>query len=47
MKHSRLALTILFSVAAAACYGQASDPKADNTKLNERDRNAGEVTADQ
>ena len=47
MKHSRIALTILFCVAAMACYGQASDTKADNTNVNKRDRNAGEVTADQ
>jgi hyperosmotically inducible protein len=47
MKHSRITLTILFCVAAVACYGQASDTKADNTKVNKRDQNAGEVTADQ
>ena len=47
MKLSRIALTILFSVSAFACYGQASDTKADNTKVNKRDRNSGEVTADQ
>ena len=47
MKHSRIALAILFCVAAVACYGQASDTKADNTKVNKRDRNASEVTADQ
>ena len=47
MKHSKLALTILFCVAAVACYGQATGTKPDNTKVNQRDRNAGEVTADQ
>ena len=47
MKHSQIALTILFSVATLTCYGQASDTKADNTKVNKRDRNSGEVTADQ
>jgi hyperosmotically inducible protein len=47
MKHSQIALTILFGVAAVTCYGQASDTKADNTKVNKRDRNSGEVTADQ
>jgi hyperosmotically inducible protein len=47
MKLSRIALTILFTVSAFACYGQASDTKADNTKVNKRDRNSGEVTADQ
>jgi hyperosmotically inducible protein len=45
--HLRIALTILFCVGAAACYGQASDTKPDNTKVNKRDRNSGEVTADQ
>src|ERR1700676_3212851 len=47
MKLSGIALTILFSVSAFTCYGQASDTKADNTKVNKRDRNSGEVTADQ
>jgi len=47
MKYSKIALTILFSVAAVACYGQASGTQPDNTKVNERDRNASEVTADQ
>jgi hyperosmotically inducible periplasmic protein len=48
MKHSQIALTILFCVAAPLIsYGQTSDPKADNTKVNKRDRNSGEVTADQ
>jgi osmotically-inducible protein OsmY len=47
MKHSKLALTILSCVAAVACYGQTSGAKPDNTKVNERDRNAGEATADQ
>ena len=44
MKHSRIVLVILFCVGAVSCYGQS---KADNTKVNKRDRNAGEVTADQ
>src|ERR1700681_2058338 len=48
MKHSQIALTILFCVAAPLIsYGQASDTKADNTKVNNRDRSSGEVTADQ
>ncbi len=47
MKHSRIALTILFCGSAIACFGQATDTKADNTKVNKRDRNSGEVTADQ
>lgn len=47
MKHYNLALTMLFCVGAVAGYGQASGTKPDNTKVNERDRNAGEATADQ
>lgn len=47
MKHSTIAVSILFCVAAVACYGQTRDTKADNTKVNERDRSAGEVTAGQ
>ena len=47
MKHSKVALTILSCVAAVACYGQASDTKPDNTKVNQRDRKPGAVTADQ
>src|ERR1700680_60428 len=47
MKLSRIALTILFSVSAFTCYGQATGTKPDNTKVNKRDRNSGEVTADQ
>ena len=49
MKHSKSFLTFLFCLAAAASYGQTpeSSTKPDNTKVNKRDRNAGEVTADQ
>jgi len=47
MKHSRVALTILFCVGAVAGYGQTSGTQPDNTKVNKRDRNAGEATADQ
>src|ERR1700674_4149184 len=50
MKHSKVALTILFCTAAVIGYGQTPDEsstKPDNTKVNKRDRNAGEVTADQ
>ena len=50
MRHSKIVLTILFCTAAGIGYGQtpdASTPKPDNTKVNKRDRNAGEVTADQ
>ena len=45
MKQTRIALAVLFC--AAACYGQESSTKADNTKVNQRDRNAGAVTAGQ
>ncbi len=41
---------MLFCAVAAIGYGQApttTSPKADNTKVNKRDRNAGEATADQ
>jgi osmotically-inducible protein OsmY len=49
MKHSKVVLTILFCTAAVIGYGQTLDEstKPDNTKVNKRDRNAGEVTADQ
>lgn len=50
MTHLKVGLTILFCAAAVIGYGQtpnASSPKPDNTKVNVRDRNAGEVTADQ
>ena len=49
MKHSKIILTTLFCVAAVISYGQTPDTstKPDNTKVNRRDRNAGEATADQ
>src|ERR1700681_2899965 len=50
MKYPKLGLTILASAASVMSYGQASDrtaPKPDNTKVNQRDRNPSEVTADQ
>jgi hyperosmotically inducible protein len=49
MKHSKVVLTILFCVAASVSHGQTPDTssKPDNTKVNKRDRNAGEATADQ
>ncbi len=46
MKLSKTALTILFCAAGVA-YGQANGTQPDNTKVNQRDRNAGEATADQ
>jgi hyperosmotically inducible protein len=49
MKHSKVVLSILFCSAAVIGYGQTPDASSqpDNTKVNKRDRNAGEVTADQ
>src|SRR5579871_3240655 len=49
MRHTNVFLTILFCVAASASHGQTPDTstKPDNTKVNKRDRNAGEATADQ
>jgi hyperosmotically inducible periplasmic protein len=50
MKHSKVVLSILFCSVGVIGYGQTPDdgsPKPDNTKVNQRDRNAGEVTADQ
>ena len=49
MKHSRAIATILFCAAAVIGYAQTPDTstKPDNTKVNKRDRNAGEATADQ
>ena len=49
MKTFKLVLPILIAVATLG-YGQSPDPttpKPDNTKVNKRDRNAGEATADQ
>ena len=48
MKHSKAVLTILFCTAAVIGYGQTppAETKPDNTKVNERDRNANEATAD-
>jgi hyperosmotically inducible protein len=47
MKAFQLVLPILIAVTGFS-YGQTPDPtaKPDNTKVNERDRNAGEATAD-
>ena len=47
MKHSKVVLIVLFYAAGIAAYGQTASPKPDNTKVNERDREAGAVTADQ
>ena len=45
MNQLKPAFAILLCM-AAACYGQTSGTKPDNTVVNKRDRNAGEVTAD-
>ncbi len=50
MKFQRVVLAVAFSAASLGVYAQApdaADPKADNTKVNKRDRAAGEPTADQ
>jgi hyperosmotically inducible protein len=47
MKHFTIALSILFCFVTGAAFGQATSPQPDNTKVNKRDRNAGEATADQ
>lgn len=50
MRYSKTIVTILFCAVSAIGYGQApdkTDPQADNTKVNKRDRNAKEPTADQ
>ena len=49
MKHSKAILTIRFCVAASVGHGQTPDTstKPDDTKVNKRDRNSSEATADQ
>lgn len=50
MKHKTVIAGILFCSVAMIGFGQTPEPtqpKADNTKVNKRDRNAGEATADQ
>jgi len=50
MKQSKAGLIVLFCAAAVVSFGQAPDataPQPDNTKVNKRDRSAGEATADQ
>jgi hyperosmotically inducible protein len=46
MQYSKVILTAVLSVIGSLCYGQAQT-QPDNTKVNERDRNAAEATADQ
>ena len=47
MKHSKAVLAILFCAAASVSHGQAPGTLPYNTKMNKRDRNAGEATAGQ
>ena len=50
MRYSKIVVTILFCAVSVISYGQApqtKEPKADNTKVNKRDRDAGQDTADQ
>jgi hyperosmotically inducible periplasmic protein len=50
MKHSKAALVIMFCAVFIIGCGQSSDTTAmqhDNTRVNERDRNAAQPTADQ
>jgi len=44
---TNLRISILTALlAATACWAQDGQPKPDNTAVNQRDRNAGEATAD-
>lgn len=50
MRYTKSVLTVLFCTVAAIGCGETRDTRAstpDNTEVNKRDRNAGEVTADQ
>jgi len=50
MKYSKVGLTILLCATSLVSQGQTpgnNAPKPDNTKVNQRDRNAGEVAVDQ
>ena len=50
MNYSKLILSLVLSVGGTICYGQATaanQTPPDNTKVNQRDRSAGEPTADQ
>jgi len=44
---STLALSVLLTLASTVASAQDSSPAPDNTKVNERDRNTAEPTADQ
>jgi hyperosmotically inducible protein len=47
MKTHRIIATLFCAAAIAVASGQSTDTQPDNTKVNKRDRNAGEATADQ
>jgi hyperosmotically inducible periplasmic protein len=49
MKRSKVILSIVFCATVIVSYSQTPDAntKPDNTAVNKRDRNSGEVTADQ
>ncbi|HVZ17136.1 MAG TPA: BON domain-containing protein [Terriglobales bacterium] len=47
MPLKRSMLPILFGVMCVVGYGQTPNGPADNTRVNQRDRNAAEPTADQ
>ena len=49
MKRSKVILSIVFCATVIVSYAQTPDAntKPDNTAVNKRDRNSGEVTADQ
>ena len=45
MRHARLSFSLFICSAAFGCWGQ-EHAKPDNTKVNERDRNGAQATAD-
>jgi osmotically-inducible protein OsmY len=47
MSLKRSILPIVFGVMCVAAYGQTPPGPADNTRVNQRDRNSAEPTADQ
>lgn len=50
MRYTKSVLTVLFCTVTIIGCGETRDTRAlapDNTEVNERDRNAGQVTADQ
>jgi hyperosmotically inducible protein len=47
MRTHRIIATLFCAAAIAVASGQSTGTQPDNTKVNKRDRNAGEATADQ